>query len=69
MSLKTTAMVAKLGDFFGKTLAEKNAWKKRMLIAGTPKGAISFPEDFDDLSEEEKEKRLDGAIKMLADHD
>lgn len=60
--MKTTAMVAKLGEVFGKTTEEKNTWKKRMLKAGIP--ALEFPEDFDKLPEAEKERRLNAVIKQ-----
>jgi len=59
--LKTASMVASLGNILCNTEEEKNAWKKRML--GTVQG-IDFPEDFDSLSEEEKQKRLDNAINI-----
>lgn len=57
--LGMAAMVAKMGEVFADTDEEKNTWKKRML--GTVPG-IDFPEDWDTLSEEEKKRRLDGAI-------
>lgn len=60
--LGAAAMVAKLGDIICETKAEKNAWKKRML--NTVNGII-FPDDFDTLSEDEKECRLDGAINLV----
>ena len=63
LQFKTTAMVASLGEVFGKTKAEKNAWKKRMLKAGQP--ALDFPEDWDTLPESEKERRLDKAIAEM----
>lgn len=63
--MRSTALVAKLGDFFGKDEKEKNDWKKRMLLAGLGNQGISFPEDWGTLSEEEKKRRLDGAIGQL----
>ena len=62
---KTTAMVAMMGEIFVNTQEEKNDWKERMLKAGLPEGAISMPDDWDSLSEDEKEKRLNGAISIL----
>ena len=62
---KTTAMVAMMGEIFGDTKEQKNDWKERMLKAGLPEGAISMPDDWDSLSEDEKEKRLNGAISIL----
>lgn len=59
--LKTAGLVALLGDVMCKTREEKIKWKKRMLstISG-----IDIPKDFDILPEEEKERRLNGAIKI-----
>ena len=59
----TVAAVAKLGDLLCSKPEEKNAWKKRML--GTVSG-VDFPDDFDALPEEEKQKRLDGAITAIS---
>ena len=58
------AGVAMMGDVFGQTLAEKNAWKLRMVKAGLGNG-ISIPDDWDLLPEEEKAKRLDAMIAMM----
>jgi len=61
-NLKMASTVAAMGEIIaGDTLKEKNDWKKRML--NTQHG-LSFPDDFDDLPEEERKKRLDGAIKI-----
>ena len=54
-------MVAAFGDVFGETQEDANAWKSRMLKAG----GVSFPDDFDQLPEDEKQRRLDGAIKEV----
>lgn len=62
--MKTTVMVAKMGDFFGKDQKEKNDWKKRMLKAGV-KG-LDIPDDFDNLPEAEKEKRLNAVISEMS---
>ena len=59
--LKAAAIVASMGELFAETPKEKNDWKKRML--NTQHG-ITFPEDFDDLPEEERTKRLDAAIEV-----
>lgn len=55
------AMVAAFGDVFGETQEDANAWKARMLKAGAP--GLDFPEDFDSLPEDEKQRRLDAVIK------
>lgn len=64
-AFKTTAMVAQLGEVFADTKKEKNDWKSRMLKAGLPE--LSIPDDWDSLEEDEKEKRLDGVIKIMGD--
>ena len=62
---KSTAMVAKMGDIFGKTQKEKNDWKLRMLKAGLGNQGLSIPEDWDTLSEKTKQERLDKIIKFM----
>jgi hypothetical protein len=66
------AMVASLGDVLGKDKKEANAWKKRMLSASVPKdptGAplLSFPDDWERLPEDEKERRLNKVIEVAQD--
>lgn len=63
--LGTIAMVAKMGEIFGGTLKEKNDWKARMLKAGLGDAMLEMPEDWNELTEEEKKKRLDAAIDSL----
>ena len=62
---KSTAMVAKMGDIFGKTTKEKNDWKLRMIKAGLGNAGLSIPEDWDTLSEKTKQDRLDKIIKFM----
>ena len=57
--LKSASMVAMFGELLCDNQKEKNDWKKRMLDAT---GLLNFPEDWNDLSEDEKQKRLDKAI-------
>ena len=64
-ALGSIGMVAALGNVFGKTIEEKNRWKKRMLDAGLKGKGLNFPEDWDSLSEEDKQARLDGAINQI----
>ena len=45
----------------GKDPASVNKWQKRFFEAGVP--GIIFPDDWDELPEAEKERRLQGAIK------
>lgn len=63
---KSVAMVAKLGDVLCNTEQEKNIWKLRMLKAGLGNSGLIVPEDFGALPEEEKTKRLDGAISAIS---
>lgn len=60
----TIGKIASLGEVFGKTEKEKNAWKLRMIKAGLGEG-FEVPSDWDKLSEKEKGKRLDAVIKHL----
>jgi hypothetical protein len=55
-------MVCAMGEILNTTPEDKNNWKKRML--GTIPG-IEFPEGFDELPEEEKQRRLNGALEVL----
>ena len=59
--LKSASMVAMFSELLCDNQKEKNDWKKRMLDAT---GLLDFPEDWDDLSEDEKQKRLDNAIAV-----
>lgn len=64
--LKTTANIAKLGEVLaGDSKKAKNDWKARMLKAGLEGKGLVMPEDWDTLSEDEKERRLDGVIEAL----
>lgn len=66
--LKSGAIVASLADigFAGETLKEKNDWKLRMIKASMGKGYI-LNENWDEVPEEEKERRLDAVIKIMKD--
>ena len=64
-SLKNIAMVAKMGEIFGTNQKEKNDWKARMLKAGLENKGLIMSEDWNTLSEDEKEKRLNRAIEQL----
>lgn len=66
--INTVAMVAKMGELLaGPTDKARNDWKKRMIAAGLENKGISFPDDWDTLTEKEKKRRLDGAIKQLSE--
>tara|TARA_R110002051_G_scaffold270934_1_gene331374 strand:- start:1029 stop:1217 length:189 start_codon:yes stop_codon:yes gene_type:complete len=59
--MKSASMVALFGEVLCGNQKEKNDWKKRMLAAT---GKLDFPADWDELSEDEKEKRLNNVIKI-----
>lgn len=61
------AMVAMMGEVFGKDTKEKNDWKERMLKAGLGNMGLEMPPDWNDLDEETKQERLDAVIKHLND--
>ena len=63
--LKAVAMIAKIGEIFGRNRKEKNDWKARMLKAGLENRGLTTPKDWETLTEGEKEKRLNGAIGAL----
>lgn len=62
--LKTTGIVAMLGEIFGTTQKEKNDWKARMLKAGLENRGLIMPDDWDTLSEDEKTRRLNKVIEI-----
>lgn len=59
---RSVGAVAQMGEIFCSTQKEKNDWKKRMLKAGISN--LNFPDDWDSLSEDEKEKRLNNVIEL-----
>jgi len=58
-------VIAKMGDIFCDTQKSKNDWKARMLKAGLSNQGLVMPNNWDSLSEEEKENRLDKVINNL----
>lgn len=64
--LGTVAMVAKMGDVFGRSQKESNDWKARMLKAGLEGRGLIMPDNWEELDEGTKQARLDEAIKQLA---
>jgi len=64
-SMRTISAVASMGELFGQTKKEKNDWKARMIKAGLGNRGLQMPEDWDELSEDEKERRLNNVIKQL----
>ena len=63
--LKHIAAIAQLGNLFCDNQKDKNDWKERMLKAGLENKGLIMPDDWDQLSEEDKENRLNGAINCL----
>lgn len=62
--LKSVAMVAKIGEVFCDNQKDQNDWKTRMLKAGLGSSGLQIPEDWDTLSEDEKEARLNKVIEV-----
>lgn len=60
---KSMAMVMKMGELLTDNKKEANDWKLRMAKAGMGEG-IDVPADWDTLSEDEKERRLNAVIDM-----
>jgi hypothetical protein len=54
--------IAKLGNILCNDQKEKNDWKTKMLKAGLSDKGLIIPEDWNELSEEEKEIRLNNVI-------
>jgi hypothetical protein len=59
--LRMTSMVATFGNLLCNSDNEKIEWKKRFLAINP---GITFPDDFDSLPDEEKQRRLNEAIKI-----
>lgn len=60
---KTVGMVASLGEVFTTNQKDKNDWKTRMLKAGLT--GLEIPEDWENLTENEKEERLNKIINFI----
>ena len=63
--LKFISMVAKMGEVLHDGQKEKNDFKTRILKTGLENKGLIMPDDWNELDEAEKEKRLNGAIKIL----
>lgn len=59
------AMIARMGDVLTNNQTQANDWKARTLRAGIGE-ALDMPADWSQLSEDEKQSRLDQAIQALA---
>jgi hypothetical protein len=64
-AFKTIANVAKMGAILASDQKGANDFKARILKAGLEDKGLIMPEDWDTLSEDDKQARLDGAISML----
>ena len=62
--LKSTALVASLASLFATTQKESNDWKARMLKAGLGNRGLTMPENWNELDEATKTKRLDSVIAI-----
>lgn len=59
------ARIAKLGEFFCDNQKDKNDWKAQMIKAGLGDKGLIMPDDWDILSESDKENRLNMVINEL----
>jgi len=59
------AGIAKLGELFCENQKDKNDWKARMIKAGLGNKGLIMPDDWDSLSENDKEARLNMVINEL----
>lgn len=55
--------IAQMGEVLTSSKKESNDWKERMIKAGLP--SLDIPEDWNNLSEDEKEKRLNKVIAYM----
>jgi len=62
-SFKAIGLLATMGNALCESQEDKNKWKQRMLAARLPE--LDFTTDFGQLTEAEKEQRLDKVIKQL----
>lgn len=64
--LRIIGMIAKLGEaFYAGDQKATNDWKEHMIRAGLENKGLIMPEDWDTLSEDEKEARMNDVIKLL----
>lgn len=63
--LKAVSMVAAFGAILCPDQKSKNDWQARMLKAGLGDRGLVMPENWDQLSEDEKETRLTKALQAI----
>lgn len=61
----TIGAIASLGAIFSTTQKESNDWKLRMVKAGLESKGLIMPEDWETLTEDVKEERLNKLIEEL----
>jgi len=62
---RSIGAIAALGSIMTNTQAEANDWKARMIKAGLGNQGLEIPDDWDQLTEDEKTRRLDAVIHEL----
>jgi len=65
-AFKMVGMIAKMGDVLCTDQEEKNDWKARMVRAGMENKGLVMPDDWNELNEDEKERRLDLVVNTLS---
>lgn len=65
--LKTVGLIAKMGEIFADTTKDSNDWKTRMIKAGLGNKGLIMPEDWNELTEEDKETRLNNVIATISE--
>lgn len=63
--LNNIAGVMAFGNIIADSKKDANDWKLRMLKAGLDGQGLIMPDNWDDLTELEKQRRLDGVIETL----
>jgi len=63
---KSVAMINAFGSLLTDNQKDKNAWDKRMIEAGI--SGVSFPDNWDELPEEEKTARLQKVNELMKEN-
>lgn len=64
--LRSVAMVAAFGKLLCPDQKSTNDWQARMLKAGLGNRGLIMPEDWDQLPEDEKSKRLEKVLEVIS---
>lgn len=62
---KSIKIITAIGEVLGKDQKERNDFMARIMKAGLEKRGLIMPDNWDTLSENEKERRLNGATSCL----